>query len=78
MKTLCRYKKFIYFEEKKTPIESFVQSKSVSKIENVQERAPRILLNNYTSDYETLLDMSKKSSVFARIHRTLAGKSISR
>ena len=92
MNTICRYNKFIDFEEKKTLIESFVQSnfnfcplvwmftspKSVRKIEHVQERALRILLNNYTSDYETLLDMSKKSSVFARIHRNLAGKSISR
>ena len=50
----------------------FTSPKSVRKIEHVQERALRILLNNYTSDYETLLDMSKKSTVFTRIHRTLA------
>ena len=50
----------------------FTSPKSVRKIEHVQERALRILLNDYTSDYETLLDMSKKSTVFTSIHSTLA------
>ena len=42
------------------------------KIERVQERALRLLLNNYESDYESLLEISRKSKVFTRIHRILA------
>ena len=86
LNTICRYNKFIDLEEKRTLIESFVQSnfnfcplvwmftslKSVRKIEAVQKRALRILLNDYTSDYNTLLNMSKKSNVVTRIHRILA------
>ena len=86
LNTLCRYNKFIGFDEKKTLIESFIQSnfnfcplvwmftspKSSRKIERVQERALRLLLNNYESDYECLLEISRKSKVFTRIHRILA------
>ena len=86
LNTLSRYNKFIDFDEKKTLIESFIQSnfnfcplvwmftspKSGRKIERVQERALRLLLNNYESDYESLLEISRKSKVFTRIHRILA------
>jgi len=80
LNTLCRYNKFIGFDEKKTLIESFIQSnfnfcplvwmftspKSSRKIERV--RALRLLLNNYESDYECLLEISRKSKVFTPIH----------
>ena len=86
LNTLCRYNKFIDFDEKKTLFESFIQSnfnfcplvwmftspKSGRKIEKVQERALRLLLNDYDSTYDILLKNSKKSSVYTRIHRILA------
>ena len=86
LNTLCRYNKFIDFDEKKTLFESFIQSnfnfcplvwmftspKSGRKIEKVQERALRLLLNDYDSTYDILLKNSKKSSIYTRIHRILA------
>ena len=86
LNTLCRYNKYIDFDEKKTLMESFIQSnfnfcplvwmftspKSARKIEKVQERALRLLLNDYDNDYEFLLENSKKSKVYTRIHRILA------
>ena len=86
LNTLCRYNKFIDFDEKKTLIESFIQSNfnfcplvwmftspnSGRKIERVQERALRLLLNDYSCDYDLLLEKSKKSKVYTRIHRILA------
>jgi len=47
-------------------------TKSGRKIERVQERALRLLLNNYENDYESLLEISRKSKVYTRIHRILA------
>ena len=50
----------------------FTSPKSGRKIEKVQERALRLLLNDYDSTYDILLKNSKKSSIYTRIHRILA------
>ena len=67
-------------------IQSFVQSNfnycplvwmicssiSIRKIERIQERSLRILLNDYESDYKTLLNISKRTSMSIIRHRQLA------
>ena len=45
---------------------------SSRKIENVQERALRILLDDYDSDYSLLLDKAEKPYISVRMHRVLA------
>ena len=50
----------------------FSTSKSVEKIENIHKRCLRLALNDFKSDYKTLLDKScKKSMKIGRI-KTLA------
>ena len=42
----------------------FCSSKSLKKIEKIQERALRILYNEPTSDYNQLLNKSSKASIY--------------
>ena len=69
LNALCRIRHLTGLEERKMLINSFIYSnfnycpfvwhfssrKSINKIENIQKRALRFLLNDYSSDYETLL-----------------------
>ena len=69
LNALCRIGYLIGLEERKILINSFIYAnfnycppvwhfssrKSINKMENIQERALRFLLNNYSSDFETLL-----------------------
>ena len=50
----------------------FCSAKSVKKIEKIQERALRILYNNFSSDLESILNKSGKSTVEVKRLRTLA------
>ena len=52
----------------------FCSSKSLKKIEKVQERALRILYNYSTSDYNQLLNKSSKASMEVKRLRNLALK----
>ena len=88
LNTICRYNKYIGFKEKKALTESFVQSnfnycplvwmftspKSTRKIERIQERALRLLIDDYHSSYSELLAKSKKQSVSIRMHQILASE----
>ena len=49
----------------------FSTNKSIEKIESIRKRCLRLTLNNYKSDYKTLLDQSGKKSMKIRI-KTLA------
>ena len=69
LNAICKIGHLIGSEERKILINSFIYAnfnycqlvwqispiKSINKIENIQKRALRFLLNNYSSDYETLL-----------------------
>ena len=69
LNAICKIGHLIGLEERKILINSFIYAsfnycrfvwqispiKSINKIENIQKRALRFLLNNYSSDYETLL-----------------------
>ena len=67
---------------KKAVINSFILSnfnychfssfKSIRKIEKIRKRLLRIILNDYESDYETLLRDSNKPTMEMRRLRTLA------
>ena len=50
----------------------FTSPKSIRKIERIQVRALRLLLDDYHSDYSELLKKSNKSPVTLRLHRALA------
>ena len=50
---------------------NFCSAKSVEKIEKIQKRALRILLNDYESNYETLLIKSNKCSMQVKRMQTL-------
>ena len=50
----------------------FCSSKSLRKIEKIQERALRILYNDSTSDYNQLLNKSSKASMEVKCLRNLA------
>ena len=50
----------------------FCSAKSVKKIEKIQERALRILYNNFFSDLESILHKSGKSTMELKGLRTLA------
>ena len=68
LNALCRIKRFLAFNERKILVNSFIYSnfnycplvwhfckkESTNKIENIQKRALRFLLNDYNSDYNTL------------------------
>ena len=81
-----RVKKCIGFKEKEGLLNSFVlsnfnylpfvwhfsSSKSLKKIENIQERALRILYNDSTGDYNQLLNKSSEASMELKLLRNLA------
>ena len=83
---LSRQHKFLNQDSKKVVIESFVlanfnycplvwhfcSSESMKKLERIQERALRLLLNDYESDYEALLLKSNKSTLQIRRIKLLA------
>ena len=50
----------------------FSTNKSIEKIENIRKRCLRLTLNDYKSDYKTLLDQSGKKSMKIRRIKTLA------
>ena len=82
---LKRLKAFIGFEEKQILIQSFVysnfnycllvwyfsSSKSLQKIEKIQERALRFLYNDHTSSYDDLLLKSNKCTMLVTRQRIL-------
>ena len=49
----------------------FSTIKSIEKIENIHKRCLRLFVNDYKSDYKTLLDKSGKDSVKIRRSKTL-------
>jgi hypothetical protein len=83
---LSRHQKFLNQNSKKVVIESFIlanfnycplvwhfcTSESLKKLERIQERALRLLLNDYQSDYETLLEKSNKPTLQIRRIKLLA------
>ena len=86
LNAISRLQKFMGQKEKEAIITSFIYSnfnycplvwhfcscKSSQKIEQIQKRCLRIILNDYTSDYETLLEKSGKPSMEIKRIRTLA------
>lgn len=86
LNALIRLKKYLRFEERKVLINSFIYSNfnycplvwhfcskdSTKKVENIQKRALRFLLEDYESDYETLLKKSGKCTMKIKRIRTLA------
>ena len=86
LNALCRIRHLIGLEERKILINSFIYSnfsycplvwhfssrKSINKTENVQERALRFLLNDYSSDHETLLKKTSKCTMEVKRRRLLA------
>ena len=85
LNALIRSRYFLGYNEKKALVNSFVLSNfnycplvwftskisSLRKIENLQKRALRFLLNDYTSSYTALLIKSGKSTINVRNHRSL-------
>ena len=81
-----RIQKYLGFQEKEALLSSFVlsnfnycplvwhfcSSKSLKKIEKIQERTLRILYNDSTSDYNQLLNKSSKASMEVKRLRKLA------
>ena len=68
LNAISRIQKFMGFKEKEILLNSFVYSNLnycslVKKIEKQQERAIRILYNNFSSDYESILNKSGKSTM---------------
>ena len=51
---------------------AYLSSKSLKKIEKIQERTLRILYNDSTSDYNQLLNKSSKASMEVKFLRKLA------
>jgi len=86
LNALCRIKRFLGFNERKILVNSFIYGnfnycplvwhfctkESSFKIENIQKRALRFLLNDYDSDYFALLEKSKKCTMEIRRIRVLA------
>ena len=86
LNALRKLQKYMGKSEKEAIINSFILSnfnycllgwyfsscKSIRKIENIQKRCLRIILNDYESDYETLLCNSKNPTVETRRLTTLA------
>ena len=83
---LIRNKKFLNYDSKKVVIESFIlanfnycplvwhfcSSESMKKMERIQERALRLLLDDYTSDYDQLLIKVTKPTLEIRRLKLLA------
>ena len=86
LNAIGRIQKYMGFKEKEVLLNSFVysnfnycplvwhfcSSKSLNKIEKIQERALRLLQNDFTSDYSELLNKSGKPSMEVKRLRTLA------
>ena len=86
LNTIFRLRKYIGFPEKEALIEAFVFSNvnccplvwhstsmpSTNTIESIQKRALRLLYNDYTSTYDSLLPKAKKPSMELKRYRTLA------
>ena len=86
LNALYRIKRLSAFNERKILVNSFIYGnfnycplvwhfctkESTYKIENIQKRTLRFLLNDYDSDCKTLLEKSKKCSMEIRRIRTLA------
>ena len=83
---LCRNNRYLNYNAKKIIIESFILSNfnycplvwhfcskdSLKKQELIQKRALRLLLDDYESDYEHLLEKANKSTLEVRKLRSLA------
>ena len=83
---LSRIEHLIGLEERKILINCFINAnfnycpiawhfssrESINKIENIQKRALRFLLNHYSSDYETLLKKTNKCTMKVKRLRLLA------
>ena len=52
----------------------FSSCKSTAKIQKIHKRCSRVILNDNTSDYQTLLEKIKKSSMEIKMLRNLATK----
>ena len=86
LNALSRIQKFMGQKEKETIINTFIYSnfnycplvwhfstqKSVKKIEKIQERCLRLLLNDYAGNYEEMLKNSGKPTMEVRRLRILA------
>ena len=86
LNALSRLQKYMGKSEKEAIINSFILSnfnycslvwhfsscESIRKIEKIQKRCLRIILNDYESDYETLLCNSNKPTMETQRLRTLA------
>ena len=66
---------FVYSNFNYCPLEwHFCSANSVKKIENIQERALKILYNDFSSYFESILNKSGKSTMEVKRLRTLALK----
>ena len=88
LNAVSRLQKYMGKSEKETIINSFILSnfnycplvwlfsscESIRKIEKIQKRCIRIILNDYVSDYETLLCNIDKPTMEIRRLRTLAAE----
>ena len=86
LNALSRLQKYMGKSEKEAVINNFILSnfnycplvwhfnscESIRKIEKIQKRYLRIILNDYESDYKTLLRYSNKPTIEIRRLRTLA------
>ena len=85
LNAICRLQPYMGQKEKETIINTFVYSnfnygsliwhfcnkKSQNKIEKIQERCLKVLLNDYTSNYEELLENSKSVPMKIKRLRTI-------
>ena len=86
LNAICRMGKYIGEHEKEVLIQSFIQAnfnycplvwffsspESLRKIERLQERALRILYNDYVSNGKSLLEKAKKTTFLIKQHKSLA------
>ena len=86
LNAIGRLRKYIGFPGKKALIEAFVFSNfnycplvwhftsmtSTNKIESIQKRALRLLFNDYTSTYDSLITKANKPTMGLKRYRTLA------
>ena len=86
LNAICRMGKHIKTREKEVLIQSFIQANfnycplvwfftspgSLRKIERIQERALRILFDDYTNDAQFLLDKANKTTFLIKQHKNLA------
>ena len=86
LNAIGRLRKYVGFPDKMAFIEAFIFSnfnycplvwhftsmRSTNKIESIQKRALRLLYNDYTSTYDSLLAKANKPSMELKRYRTLA------